>query len=169
MRSRASAVVITGLVGSLVVGLLLGGAAPGAATPMKSTAPSPAAGDVTVGALTLHSCKVVKRALCGSLLRPWDPAGAVPGNIRVGFAFVPARDHTRAALGTLVPREGGPGYSTTGSGASYAQMYGRLLDRRNMLLVDQRGTGRSQPINCPELQNPKGPFNYGDAAGRCAQ
>ena len=112
---------------------------------------------MVVGQLTLHHCKVVKRALCGSLLRPWDPTGAVPGNIRVGFAFVRARDHSRPALGTLVPREGGPGYSTTGSAASYRQMYGSLLDRHNMLLVDQRGTGRSQPINCPELQNPTGP------------
>ena len=68
-----------------------------------------------------------------------------------------------------MPREGGPGYSTTGSGGDYAHMYGPLLDRRNMLLVDQRGTGRSQPISCPELQNPTGPFDYGAAAGRCAQ
>ena len=32
-------------------------------------------------------------------------------------------------------------------------MYGPLLDRRNLLLVDQRGTGRSEPIDCPALQN----------------
>ena len=112
---------------------------------------------------------MLKHTLCGSLLRPWDPTGVIPGSIRAGFAFLPAGDHSRAVLGTLVPREGGPGYSTTGSGGDYAHMYGPLLDRRNMLLVDQRGTGRSQPISCPELQNPTGPFNYGAAAGRCAQ
>ena len=32
-------------------------------------------------------------------------------------------------------------------------MYGPLLDRRNLLLVDQRGTGRSEPIDCPALQD----------------
>ena len=44
-------------------------------------------------------------------------------------------------------------------------MYGRMLDRRNMLLVDQRGTGRSQPIDCPGLQNPTGPFDYPGRGG----
>ena len=31
-------------------------------------------------------------------------------------------------------------------------MYGPLLARRNMLLVDQRGTGQTAPINCPSLE-----------------
>jgi pimeloyl-ACP methyl ester carboxylesterase len=127
-----------------------------------------APGDVVVGSLTLHPCKVLKHTLCGSLLRPWDPTGAIPGNVRVGFALLRARDHSRPAKGTLLPREGGPGYSTTGSATYYRQMYGRMLDRRNMLLVDQRGTGRSQPIDCPGLQNPTGPFDYPVAAGHCA-
>jgi pimeloyl-ACP methyl ester carboxylesterase len=165
VRSRLSVVVVA----AVSVALLLGGAAPGAVATLRSASASAAPGDVVVGSLTLHHCKVVKRALCGSLLRPWDPTGAVTGNIRIGFAFVRAHDRSRSVLGTLVPREGGPGYSTTGSGASYAAMYGPLMERRNLLLVDQRGTGRSQPIDCPELQNPTGPFNYGDAAGRCAQ
>jgi pimeloyl-ACP methyl ester carboxylesterase len=162
MRSRVPMVVI------LAVTLLLVSGAPGAATPDRSTTASVAGGDVVVGRLTLHPCKVLKHTLCGSLVRPWDPTGATTGNLRVGFAFLPARDRTRPALGTLVPREGGPGYSTTGSGADYAHMYGHLLDRRNMLLLDQRGTGKSQPISCPGLQNPTGPFNYGFAAQRCA-
>ena len=164
MRLRTPAVVL-----GVVATLLVGSAGPGAATLTRTTASTTRPGNVVVGALTLHPCNVLPRALCGSLLRPWDPTGAIPGALRVGFAFLPARDRSRAVLGTMVPREGGPGYSTTGSGADYAHMYGQLLDRRNMLLVDQRGTGRSQPISCPGLQNPTGPFNYGDAAGRCAQ
>jgi pimeloyl-ACP methyl ester carboxylesterase len=169
MRSRVSVVVAAVAVTSLLGALVVGSAAAGATTPTRSTTSSVAGGDVVVGQLTLHPCKVLTRTLCGSLVRPWDPTGAIPGSIRVGFAFLPARDSSHPVLGTLVPREGGPGYSTTGSGADYAHMYGHLLDRRNMLLVDQRGTGKSQPISCPELQNPTGPFNYGSAAGRCAQ
>jgi pimeloyl-ACP methyl ester carboxylesterase len=45
-------------------------------------------------------------------------------------------------------------------------MYGPMLARRNMLLVDQRGTGLSQPIDCPELQVLETP--YASAAARCA-
>ena len=44
-------------------------------------------------------------------------------------------------------------------------MYGPLLDRRNLLLVDQRGTGRSEPIDCPALQDLKG--DYAPAAAAC--
>ena len=73
---------------------------------------------------------------------------------------------SRPVIGTVVPHEGGPGYSTTGTTASYIEMYGHLLDRRNLLLVDQRGTGRSDPISCPALQNLTGP--YAPAAARCA-
>ncbi len=122
---------------------------------------------VTVGTLTLRPCRVMARALCGHLDRRWEPRDPSAGTIRVGFALVPARDPSRPALGTLVPHEGGPGYSTTGTGPWYAAMYGSLLDRRNLLLVDQRGTGLSQPIDCPALQDLR--IAYAVAAGRCGR
>jgi pimeloyl-ACP methyl ester carboxylesterase len=46
-------------------------------------------------------------------------------------------------------------------------MYGPLLNRHNLLLVDQRGTGRSQALNCPALQDLK--IAYKVAAGRCGR
>lgn len=115
----------------------------------------------------MHPCHVTPGALCGSIERAWDPSGREPGTITVGFAFVPAANSTQPVLGTLVPHEGGPGYSTTGSASYYVPMYGALLDRRNLLLVDQRGTGRSQPIDCPALQDLHG--RYAPAAGACGR
>ncbi len=122
---------------------------------------------ITVGALTLKACHVVARAYCGHIDRSWEPGHPAAGKVRVGFAFVPAADDSAPALGTYVPHEGGPGYSTTGSGASYAAMYGPLLQRHNLLLVDQRGTGRSAALDCPDLQNLK--IAYSVAAGRCGR
>jgi len=122
---------------------------------------------ITVGALTLRPCAVVAHAYCGHLARDWEPGHPASGQVRVGFAFVPARDRSRPSLGTVVPHEGGPGYSTTGTGSSYAAMYGPLLQRRNLLLVDQRGTGRSEPVRCPDLQNLT--IAYSVAAARCAR
>ncbi len=122
---------------------------------------------ITVGDLTLKPCGVVARAYCGHIARNWEPGNPAAGRVRVGFAFVPARDDSRPALGTYVPHEGGPGYSTTGTGASYAEMYGDLLRRHNLLLVDQRGTGRSEAIDCPALQNLK--IAYSVAARRCGR
>ena len=53
-------------------------------------APAPAVarrarGDVQVGELTLKPCKVVQRALCGSIRRPWEPGNPVgrPGEGRL--------------------------------------------------------------------------------------
>jgi pimeloyl-ACP methyl ester carboxylesterase len=91
----------------------------------------------------------------------------VPGTLGVGFAFVPAGQGAGSAVGTLVPHEGGPGYSTTGTAADYAAMYGPLLRTRNLLLVDQRGTGLSAPVRCAGLQNLTGP--YAPAAAQCAR
>ncbi len=122
---------------------------------------------ITVGALTLKPCHVVARAYCGHIERNWERGNPAAGQARVGFAFAPAVDDSRPALGTYLPHEGGPGYSTTGSGASYAAMYGPLLQRHNLLLVDQRGTGRSEPLDCPDLQNLT--IAYSVAAGRCGR
>ena len=46
-------------------------------------------------------------------------------------------------------------------------MYGPLLRRHNLLLVDQRGTGRSAALDCPDLQNLM--IAYSVAAGRCGR
>jgi pimeloyl-ACP methyl ester carboxylesterase len=120
----------------------------------------------TVGTLTLTPCPVLPHAWCGSIQRAWDPSGRVHGTVSVGFAFLPASDTAQPAIGTLVPHEGGPGYSTTGTAPDYAAMYGDLLSRRNLLLVDQRGTGLTAPINCPSLQHLVGA--YAPNAAICA-
>ena len=165
------------LVVPLVAGAVALGLAPSASadpgpTPYghrlsESRVTSPARQPITVGDLTLRPCAVVARAYCGHIERSWEPDDPAAGQVRVGFAFVPARDRSRPTLGTFVPHEGGPGYSTTGTGASYAEMYGPLLERRNLLVVDQRGTGRSQPIDCPALQDLK--IAYSVAARKCGR
>ncbi len=40
---------------------------------------------------------------------------------------------------------------------SYVKLFGSLLDRRDLVLVDQRGTGRSLPLRCPDLQYGRAP------------
>jgi pimeloyl-ACP methyl ester carboxylesterase len=151
--------------GTLLAALLLVGlGSPAAADPRPGPHPLPRAKELPVATTP---CALIPRAVCGSILRDWEPGNPAAGQVRVGFAFVPARDGSRRVLGTLVPHEGGPGYSTTGTAASYAAMYGPLLDRRNLLLVDQRGTGLSEPIHCPALQDLR--MAYRLAAGRCGR
>lgn len=152
------------VLGSLVAALALAGLGdPATADPRPRPGPVPRVATIPV---STTSCTVIDpRAVCGSIERLWEPGNPAAGKVTIGFAFVPAR--RGPAIGTVVPHEGGPGYSTTGTAASYAAMYGPLLERRNLLLVDQRGTGLSEPIHCPSLQDLRG--TYSDAAAKCGR
>ncbi len=169
MRDRPTRILgaLTAAVLAVSVPVMTAGSDEALAAPGPAAATSLGSTGRSLGTLALHPCNVTARALCGSIQRPWDPSGREPGTVTVGFAFVPARDQADPVLGTVTPHEGGPGYSTTGSASYYVPMYGPLLDRRNLLLVDQRGTGRSEPIDCPDLQNLHG--RYAPAAGRCGR
>ena len=52
----------------------------------------------------------------------------------------------------ILPQEGGPGYSSTGTRDAYLNIFEPLRDRRDILIVDKRGTGTSGAIDCPEIQ-----------------
>jgi pimeloyl-ACP methyl ester carboxylesterase len=108
---------------------------------------------ITVGTVTLQYCNTLYLGYCGSIERVLDPTGAVRGSISIGFEYYPRGDQSRPALGTILPQEGGPGYSSTGTRDAYLNMFRLLRDRRDILIVDKRGTGTSTPIDCPELQN----------------
>jgi pimeloyl-ACP methyl ester carboxylesterase len=105
-----------------------------------------------VGSMTLHPCAGAPGYFCGAVSRPLDPSGAVPGAVSVGFTWLP---HTRADLpstGTIIAAEGGPGYPSGGSRDAYRALFAPLLDTRDMLFMDDRGTGRSGAIDCVPLQ-----------------
>ncbi len=108
---------------------------------------------ITVGHLTLTLCNTDYTGYCGAISRPLDPSGVVAGSLTVGFEFYPHSDTTRPPLGTILPQEGGPGYSSTGSRDFYLSLFDSLRNRRDVLIVDKRGTGLSSPIDCPELQS----------------
>jgi pimeloyl-ACP methyl ester carboxylesterase len=61
----------------------------------------------------------------------------------------------------LLPQEGGPGYSTTGTRDAYLNIFGALREHRDVLMIDKRGTGTSGAIDCREIQT----GDPSDAAG----
>jgi len=101
----------------------------------------------------LVPCPGQPGAWCGTIARPLDPAGQVPGSINIAFMLYPARDTSQPVTGTIVAVEGGPGFATTGSAGGYLGLFEPLLDRQNLLLVDNRGTGLSGAIVCEPLQD----------------
>ncbi len=115
----------------------------------------------------LDRCKDVPRARCGRIFRLLDPARPAAGRIRIAFELHRASARPRNPAGTIVAVEGGPGYSTRASRDYYLDLFAPLLDSHQLLLVDNRGTGRSAAINCPELQSYEG--NYVQNVRRCSR
>ena len=87
---------------------------------------------------------------CGSIRVPLDRSGAVPGRLTDRVRALPAARPPPPAAGTMLAIEGGPGYSTTDSRDSYLKLLAPLRARRDLLLVDLRGTG---PLRRPRLQD----------------
>ena len=122
----------------------------------NQTLPSGLADSLRVGSLTLYRC-VGGQAYCGSIERALDPSGQVAGDIRISFEFYPHTDNAQPPLEPIVATEGGPGYATSGSAGGYLALFAPLSDRRDMLFVDNRGTGKSQALLCPVLQSEPNP------------
>jgi pimeloyl-ACP methyl ester carboxylesterase len=100
--------------------------------------------------VTLQRCRTPLR-WCGTFARALDPAGDVAGTLSVYFEFYP-HSAPGKSLGTLVATEGGPGYPATESRDEYLALFRPLLAQRDLVIMDNRGTGRSGPIDCTALQ-----------------
>jgi pimeloyl-ACP methyl ester carboxylesterase len=103
--------------------------------------------------VALGACKDVPTTLharCASITVPLDRANPGLGTTSVAFALVPRRDAARPSLGTIVG-PGGPGTSLIDKSTQVVATFAPLMDRRDLVLVDPRGTGRSDPIACRSL------------------
>ena len=108
-------------------------------------------GTLRVGSVELHKC-LGGDYYCGAVRVALDPAGRIRGSLDIAVAWLPHTNRSARSSGTIVAVEGGPGYPSIGSRASYRGLYAPLLDTRDLLLVDNRGTGLSGAIDCRPLQ-----------------
>ncbi len=102
---------------------------------------------------TLTPCRisgVETEALCGSVKRPLDPAAPAGTSIDVHYAVLPALARNKHPDPVFF-FAGGPGQSAIEVAGSVARLLARVSNRRDIVLVDQRGTGRSAPLRCPSL------------------
>lgn len=86
-------------------------------------------------------------ARCGKLEVPENPADARSGSITLRVAVVPALNR-RGAADPLFVLAGGPGQAATDFYASLAPAFARIQRDRDIVLLDQRGTGGSHALNC---------------------
>jgi len=137
------------------------------AMPLFALAPVAAAPAIPGVPDGLKKCAMGAEAYCGSVVVPLDRTGATPGTLEIHFEYYPRSDTSRPALPTIVAHEGGPGYSTTASRDLYLDLYRPMMTRRALLLVDERGTGLSGALYCPEAESYEGDLSANAAA--CAE
>ena len=104
--------------------------------------------------LALEDCRIRAgegfpgiKARCGTLLRPEDPANPDSPMLELYVAVVPALS-LEPEPDAFVPIAGGPGQASTEFYASYASAFEQVRRHRDIVLIDQRGTGRSAKMHC---------------------
>jgi len=110
--------------------------------------------------LELEDCRISAgpgypgiKARCGQLSRPLNPrntspnAGDPTATVTLHVAVVPALN-LEPEPDPVVPLAGGPGQSANDFYTAYAHAFEPLRRNRDILLVDQRGTGSSAALRC---------------------
>ena len=122
-----------------------------AALLLAACSPGP---EATRPAIALDSCRlpgVDTAAKCGSY-KVWEDRAAKSGRrIAIDIAIVPARARSRDA-DPIVILAGGPGQGAVSLASQVMPLFARLNDTRDVVFIDQRGTGNSNPLDCDEEQ-----------------
>ena len=101
-------------------------------------------------ALPLQECRIddnTTSARCGWMTRPENPDAPHGASVRIRVVVVPAL-RLRAEPDPLVVLSGGPGQSANDFYGAVGGAFARIRRNRDIVLIDQRGTGRSNRLDC---------------------
>jgi pimeloyl-ACP methyl ester carboxylesterase len=88
---------------------------------------------------------------CGVLQRALDPARPDGPKIDIHYVVAPAMAR-RKLPDPVFLLAGGPGQSAIKLAPAMLALFSRLNNRRDIVFVDQRGTGKSAPLECADPQ-----------------
>ena len=111
--------------------------------------------------LTLTPCEIggfKGEARCGSYEVFENRTAAKGRKISLKIVVLPAKGPDRAP-DPFIYIPGGPGSSATEEAPDIAQAFAKIHEHHDLLFVDQRGTGGSNPLNC-EMFNAQDPGSY---------
>lgn len=133
----------------LLLPLMVVGCTPGAAATTAPQGPHPT--------LTLQDCQISGTGMsysisarCGTLPVYEDQVQKSGRQINLNLAMIPAVSKT-AQSDALFLLAGGPGQAATENFPQIIPILDRLHQKRDIVLLDQRGTGNSNPLRCPAL------------------
>jgi len=101
---------------------------------------------------TLENCHVdgVKSQVkCGKLLVPENYSKPTEEQISINFVVLPAIDNSDNKT-PLMFLAGGPGQAAAELAAGLRRVFNEVRKTRDLILVDQRGTGDSHPLQCED-------------------
>jgi pimeloyl-ACP methyl ester carboxylesterase len=112
--------------------------------------------EVAGPAIALETCRlpgVDSAAKCGTY-EVWEDREARSGRkLQLELAIIPAKLRARDP-DPIVVFAGGPGQGAVSLASQILPLFTRLNDSRDIVLVDQRGTGNSNPLDCDEETPP---------------
>ena len=111
---------------------------------------------------------IEREVRCGSVQMPEDPDQPQGRRITIRYAVVPALAKSRSP-DPLFVLAGGPGQAATRVAALMQPVLARLNARRDIVYVDQRGTGASNPLACERERAPVSVADSVDPARALAQ
>ncbi len=112
-------------------------------------------------------CKESTELACAHLTVPLDPSGVVPGTITLAIRrrLAPVGE----ARSAVVALAGGPGQSAIPFTETFTELLGPILDTRDLIAFDQRGTGYSHPLACHGFEQPGAYHSGGQLIKSCAE
>jgi pimeloyl-ACP methyl ester carboxylesterase len=128
----------------------------------QQAASSPAAAGLrTLGSLTFAPCSLPSpypqgeplEAQCTTLAVPEDRSKQGGRSIALNIAWIPPRNSSDPAADPVFFLAGGPGQAAVATFPGLAPVFKDVMKDRGIVLVDQRGTGKSNPLNCTSEGN----------------
>jgi pimeloyl-ACP methyl ester carboxylesterase len=137
-----------------------------AATLLAALALAGALASAAGAQIAFKPCGDSNNFACGHLTVPLDPSGAVPGTVTLAL-----RRH-RAAVGeardAIVALAGGPGQPAIPFAENFAELLGPIAATRDLIVLDQRGIGLSDPLSCHAFEHLSAFHSGGTLIASCA-
>ena len=167
----------TAIAGAIALALLAG-----CSQPAGTGTDADAAQQRTLGTLAFKACSLASplpgaeplEAQCTTFEVPEDRANPGGRKIALNIAWIPAGNDADPAPDPVFYLAGGPGQSAVETFPALAPVFRDVMKDRGMLLVDQRGTGKSNLLACPDdtdeaMDGPPDPQAMQAAARTCVE